>query len=112
MLPLVLISAVSLLVAFIYKYIVYPGFISPFSKVPKANFTVPFTSLWIKWKRPEGTNATQTLLAAHRKHGPIVRLSPDELSVASLDGLRQIYTGGFEKTKEYADEFIWYGLPI
>jgi len=111
MLPLVLISAVALLAAFFYKYIVYPGFISPFSKVPKAHFTVPFTSLWIKWKRPEGTNAIQTLLVAHRKHGPIVRLSPDELSVASLDGLRQIYTGGFEKAQEYEDEFMNYGAP-
>jgi cytochrome P450 len=111
MLPLVLIFAVALFTALCYKYIIYPGFISPFSKVPKAHFSVPFTSLWIKWKRPEGTNAIPTLLEAHRKHGPIVRLSPDELSVASLDGLRQVYTGGFEKSQEYADEFINYGTP-
>jgi cytochrome P450 len=38
-------------------------------------------------------------------------LSPDELSVASLDGLRQIYTGRFEKAQEYEDEFMNYGTP-
>jgi hypothetical protein len=111
MLPLVLISAVTLLAGLFYKYIIYPACISPFSKVPRAHFSVPFTSIWIRWKRPEGTNAIQTLLAAHKKHGPIVRLSPDELSVASLDGLRQIYTGGFEKVQEYEDEFMNYGIP-
>ncbi|KAE9372550.1 putative cytochrome P450 monooxygenase [Stipitochalara longipes BDJ] len=111
MLPFVLVSAVAFLTALVYKYIIYPGFISPFSKVPKAHSSVPYTSLWIRWKRPEGTNAIQTLLEAHRKHGPIVRLSPDELSVASLDGLRQIYTGGFEKAQEYEDEFMNYGTP-
>jgi hypothetical protein len=89
MLPIVLISAVALLAHLLYKYILYPGFISPFSKVPRAHYSVAFTSIWIRWKRPEGTNAIQTILAAHKNHGPIVRLSPDELSVASLDGLRR-----------------------
>jgi cytochrome P450 len=105
------VPAVALLLVLGYKYVVYPGFISPLSKVPKAHFSVPFTSIWIRWKRPSGTNGIQTLLAAHKKHGPIVRLSPHELSVASLDGLRQIYTGGFEKEKSYEAEFMNYGTP-
>jgi cytochrome P450 len=111
MLPLLPVSAIALLLVLVYRYILYPGFISPLSKVPRAHFSVPFTSIWIRWKRPEGTNAIQTLLAAHRKLGPIVQLSPHELSVASLDGLRQIYTGGFEKEQAYEDEFMNYGTP-
>jgi hypothetical protein len=111
MLPIVLISAAALFIALFYKYIIYPGFISPFAKVPRAHFSVAFTSIWIRWKRPKGTTAIQTILASHKNHGPIVRLSPDELSVASLDGLRKIYTGGYDKTQEYEDEFMNYGIP-
>jgi cytochrome P450 len=105
---LLLVSSVVLLVVLLYKHIIYPGFISPFSQVPNAHFSAPFTSIWIRWKRPKGSNAMETLLAAHKRHGPIVRLSPKELSVASLDGLRQVYTGGFQKAKMYA-EFTNYG---
>lgn len=107
---LLLVSAAGLLAVLIYRDFIYPGFISPFSKVPRAHFSVPFTSLWIRWKRRKGTNATHVLLEAHKKHGPLVRLSPDELSVTSLDGLRRVYTGGFEKAQMY-EEFINYGSP-
>lgn len=40
----------------------------------------------------------RTVHAAHQKHGPIVRLGPNELSVNCVDGgIRTIYAGGFEK---------------
>jgi hypothetical protein len=41
----------------------------------------------------------------------VIRIGPDELSFASLDGLRQIYGGGFEKTQWYSDEFMNYKTP-
>lgn len=108
---LLLISVAGLLVALFYKFILYPGFFSPFAKVPRAHFSVAFTSAWIGGKRPNGAVAVQMLLEAHKKLGPIVRLSPDEISVASLEGLRKVYTGGFEKAQEYEDEFMNYGIP-
>ena len=51
------------------------------------------------------------MLAAHNKLGPVIRLGPNELSVASLDGLRKIYLGGFEKTEWYVEEFVNYQTP-
>ena len=40
--------------------------------------------------------------AAHQKHGPIIRLGPNEISVNQVDGgIRTVYGGGFEKGEWY-----------
>jgi hypothetical protein len=52
----------------------------------------------------------KSIFAAHKRLGRIVQLSPNELSVASLDGLRQICTGAFGKTAWYS-EFANFGIP-
>ena len=103
-------AAVVVLGLLAYEYIIYPGFISPLSKIPNAHFSSPYSSSWIWWRR-RSRRQLRTLLAAHRRHGPLVRLGPKELSVASLDGLRQVYTGGFDKDRWYLDEFQNYGTP-
>ena len=93
----------------IYLNFILPVFISPLSKIPNAHFTssLPF---WIWWKRRTGFES-RSIFAAHQKHGPIIRLGPNEVSVASLDGLRQIYTGGFDKDPWYTGEFRNYNTP-
>ena len=100
-----------LLSLLLYRYIVYPAFVSPLSKIPNAHFTSPTLPAWIRLQHRNGGTGIRAIFAAHQKHGSIVRLSPDELSVASLDGLRKIYSGGFEKTQWYADEFMNYNSP-
>ncbi|KAI9928453.1 hypothetical protein ASPWEDRAFT_170549 [Aspergillus wentii DTO 134E9] len=92
----------------LYKYITYLH--SPLSKIPNAHFTSPFTSKWIDSKRNKGTEVL-TLHSLHRKHGPLVRLAPNELSVNSLHGLKTIYTGAFEKHCFYADVFVNFMTP-
>lgn len=40
----------------------------------------------------------------HRRYGPVVRLSPDEVSFANLEGMREIYQSGgsgYDKTEFY-----------
>lgn len=111
MLPLLPIGAAVLLALLLYQFVIYPTFLSPLSKIPNAHFTAPITSLWIRYLRRNGQIGTRQLLAAHNRHGPIVRISPNELSVASLDGLRQIYTNGMEKAPWYAEEFQNYQTP-
>jgi cytochrome P450 len=101
-----LISTILLL----YRYVIYPAFVSPLSKIPAAHFTAPVSSVWIRSKRRNGKTGIQSIFAAHKRLGPIVQLSPNELSVASLDGLRQIYTGAFEKTAWYS-ELANLGVP-
>lgn len=101
MLPLTPIVTLSVLSYAIYKYIIYPAFISPLSKIPNAHPSSPFSPLWILIKRfCEEEN--RTIHAAHVKHGDIVRLGPNEISVNCVDdGIRTIYTGGFEKWPWY-----------
>ena len=95
------ILGVAIVVYGIYKFIVWPGFLSPLAKIPNAHPTVPFSSLWILWARYRH----QEILAIHRAHkkcGPVVRLGPCELSVNCVDGgIRTVYSGGFEKLDWY-----------
>lgn len=95
----------------LYKYLIFPLYISPLSRIPPIHPTSPLSSLWIRYQRRGGRTAFRLLLAAHKKHGPIIRIGPSELSVASLDGLRKIYLGGFEKSNWYVEEFTNYETP-
>ncbi|KAF2667232.1 putative cytochrome P450 monooxygenase [Microthyrium microscopicum] len=94
----------------IYNYIIYPAFLSPLSKLPAAHFTSSLTPLWITYKRRTGYES-RTIAAAHKAHGPIIQLAPNEVSVASLDGLRKIYTGGFERTAWFLAFANYNGTP-
>lgn len=111
MLPIFLVlSATALLLLLIYHYVVFPAFFSPLSRIPNAHFTSPIVPTWIWWKRRAGAEV-RSIFSAHQKLGPIVRLGPKELSVASQDGLRQIYLGGFDKDRWYIDAFQNYETP-
>jgi hypothetical protein len=110
MLNLTLLFTLVSTVLLLYRYVIYPAFVSQLSKIPPAHFTAPVSSLWIRSKRRNGKTGIQSIFAAHKRLGPIVQLSPNELSVASLDGLRQIYTGAFEKTEWYS-ELANLGIP-
>ena len=93
----------------IYKYLIYPSFLSPLSKIPNAHFSSSFSPIWILWKRYK-EEENNTIHAAHSKHGNIVRLGPNEVSIACVDeGIRTIYSGGFEKWDWYPNQFSNYG---
>jgi hypothetical protein len=85
----------------IYKFVAYPAFISPLSKIPNAHWTVPFSPLWILWTR-FSCRENRDLHAAHLKLGPVIRLAPNEISVNDVAGLRTVYAGGFEKGEWYS----------
>ena len=103
-------GSIALLFLFLYRFIIHPAFLSPLSKIPNAHWTSSFFPIWIWWKRHTAVES-HSIYSAHQKVGPIVRLGPNELSVNSLDGLRQIYTAGLEKHSWYQDEFMNYGIP-
>lgn len=95
-----------------HRYIIHPLFLSPLSKIPNAHFTAPLLP-WISFLRRGGRTGMSKVREAHQKHGPIVRLSPDELSVLSLDGLSQIYgasKASFQKSGLY-HEFMNFKTP-
>lgn len=94
----------------LYKHIITPAFLSPLAKIPNAHFSSPISSLWIRSKR-RTTAGTRAIYALHKKHGPAVRLGPNELSICTPGALRTIYIGGFQKSRFYLDAFVNYGVP-
>jgi hypothetical protein len=85
----------------LYKFIIYPTFISPLSKVPNAHWTAGISPLWILWTRYK-CSENRSLHDAHLKLGPVIRVAPNELSVNDLGSLRTVYAGGFEKGEWYS----------
>ncbi|KAH6723966.1 cytochrome P450 [Leptodontidium sp. MPI-SDFR-AT-0119] len=93
----------------IYKFIIYPVFLSPLSKIPNAHWSAPISPLWILWTRFKCRENIDTH-AAHQKYGSVIRLGPNELSINDVAGLRTVYGGGFEKGQWYSI-FDNYGVP-
>jgi hypothetical protein len=104
-----MVAGVAIIVFALYNYVLYPAFLSPLSKLPNAHFTSSISPAWILWTRYTERNNVSTH-NAHRKHGPIVRLAPSEISINCVDGgIRTVYTGGMEKHSWYPDQFASYG---
>ncbi|KAK2756218.1 hypothetical protein FQN54_005626 [Arachnomyces sp. PD_36] len=107
--PLSLAAGAAFLLYCVYNFIIYPVFLSPLAKIPNAHPTSPISPLWMLWNRYRAKN-NRTIHAAHKKHGPIVRLGPSEISVNCVDnGIRTIYIGGFEKHDWYPRQFGSHG---
>jgi hypothetical protein len=85
----------------LYKLVVYPEFISPLSKIPKAHWSASTSPIWILWTRFR-CQENRNLHAAHERLGPVIRVGPNELSVNDIAGLRTVYGGGFEKGDWYS----------
>lgn len=100
------VTVASLIGLIVYKYVLVPGFLSPLSKVPTAHPLCSITPRWFAYQRKK-LQELKTLYKAHQKHGPVVRLGPQEVSVVSREGLRQVYTAGLEKDPWYATAGIF-----
>lgn len=75
---------------------------SPLQKLPGPWYT-SWTSLVIKYHE---FNATRRVFVhrLHKKYGPVVRLSPNEVSFAGIEAVKEIYGSGgsgYDKTEFY-----------
>ena len=105
-----LLALLALFILFLYTYIIHPALLSPLSKLPKAHPTASFSPLWILWNRARASE-NAAIYASHNKHGSIVRLAPNEISVNCVEGgIRSVYSGGFEKHEWYPNLFGNYGF--
>ncbi|KAI1078899.1 cytochrome P450 3A12 [Whalleya microplaca] len=102
-------AAIILIIACLCQYVIYPVALSPLSKIPTAHWSCSFSPAWILWARFKGRE-NRTLHAAHQRHGPIVRVGPNELSVNNIQAVKTIYQGGFDKHQWYSI-FDNYGVP-
>jgi hypothetical protein len=69
----------------LYRFVVAPVFISPLAKIPAAHPTSSFSPAWILWTR-WCSRENATVLDAHERLGPLVRLGPNEISVNCVNG--------------------------
>src|SRR3954470_22580952 len=86
---------------FAARHLFWPHY-AQLASIPAAHWSVPYSRTWILWQRFQGRENA----ALEKAHGtlfiPLVRVAPNELSVANVEGLRNVYGAGFEKHG-------WYG---
>ncbi|RYP75281.1 hypothetical protein DL771_002501 [Monosporascus sp. 5C6A] len=88
----------------IWRYVVYPLFLSPLASVPAANPIARFSTFWIEWQRLRG-NDFQSISAAFAAKGPYVLLSPRELALNDMDAVNCVWGAGsadFDKHPSYS----------
>ncbi|EPE04950.1 cytochrome p450 [Ophiostoma piceae UAMH 11346] len=103
------IAALTVAIYSFYRLLVYPLYLSPLSRIPNAHWSSAISPLWILYVRYTD-NENDALLDAHQKLGPVVRLGPSDLSINSIDHVKTVYGGGFERTDWYS-MFDNYGVP-
>ncbi|KIH94192.1 unspecific monooxygenase [Sporothrix brasiliensis 5110] len=91
------------------RFVVFPLVGSPLNQIPNAHWSAPFSSLWILSVRYKDAE-TETVADAHKKFGPVVRLGPNDVSIDSIDYVKTVYSGPFNRTKWYGI-FDNYGVP-
>ena len=91
-----------------WSLVLYPLLFSPLRHIPAAHPLAPLSPLWIDYIRHQWRE-NRTILKAHGRLGPVIRLGPNEVSVNCVDnGLRTIYPGAFEKPDWYPNLFANY----
>ena len=82
-------SLTSTLCVVFLAYVVFQRWLSPLAKFP-GPWAAALSKYWIVDHTIKG-QLHRELIQLHARHGPVVRIAPNELSVADLDAIRQIY---------------------
>ena len=85
----ILLSTVALLFVTFVSRAVYRIWFHPLARVP-GPFVAKFTHMWQTVKSFQGT-WYYDILAVHEKYGPVVRISPDEISFVDGDAMKRLY---------------------
>lgn len=83
-------------------YYVWACTSSPLRRLPGPTTSL-FTSWVLKWHEFHA-NRTRYVHQLHETYGPIVRIGPNEVSFASSEGVKEIYSSGgsgYDKTEFY-----------
>jgi hypothetical protein len=96
--PATCIAAISLLLA---SYATYQLLFHPLAHVPGPRIAA-LTNLW-KVYHIYGTQLHELLLELHERHGPVVRIGPNDVHIQDTEAVVTIYKGGraFPKTSYY-----------
>ncbi|PYH91815.1 cytochrome P450 family protein [Aspergillus ellipticus CBS 707.79] len=94
-------AAASLLALSTGAYVIYQCFLSPLAKIP-GPFWAKLTYWYQVYYAIQG-NSHRDFVTLHEKYGPVVRVGPNDVSVADPVAFREIYKpgGGFNKAPSY-----------
>ncbi len=84
-----------------YRVVIYDALVSPLARIPAAHWSAHFSPVWILMIRYYGRE-NREVHAAHCRSGAVVRLGPNEISVNSLECVKSVYVGGWEKSAWYS----------
>ncbi|KAL2836559.1 cytochrome P450 [Aspergillus pseudoustus] len=99
---MVLSTLIALLLGGILSLCLYRLYFHPISKVPGPKLAA-CTSLWLAYHTYIGDECT-VIFELHKKYGPVLRVAPNDVDIASGDAIEPIYLsrGGFPKTQVYS----------
>ena len=89
------------LLLYIVYWALYPWFLSPLKEIPGPWYAV-YTKWWLVWKTVKGVRA-KTIHELHLRHGPWVRIAPNEVSTCDPLAIVPIYgvNSTYVKTEFY-----------
>ncbi|CAM1502655.1 Fc.00g074310.m01.CDS01 [Cosmosporella sp. VM-42] len=95
-------TLVSLVTAGWLAKCLYRLYIHPLSGVPGPRLAA-CSSLWLAWHTFIGDECT-TIFRLHKQYGPVLRVGPKDIDIATGDAVEPIYLehGGFQKTQAYS----------
>lgn len=101
-----LLAALGVVLPILY---VWKCIVSPLRTLPGPKLSL-FSSWGLKFHEFRA-DRTRYVHSLHQRYGPVVRIAPNEVSFASLEGVKEIYGSGgsgFDKT-EFYNLFQFYG---
>ncbi|KAL4784790.1 cytochrome P450 [Aspergillus varians] len=95
-------TILTLLLGVLLSRCLYRLYYHPLSKVPGPRLAA-CTSLWLAYHTYIGDECT-VVFDLHKKYGPVLRVAPNDVDIASGDAIEPIYLarGGFPKTPVYS----------
>ncbi|KAL3473445.1 cytochrome P450 [Aspergillus californicus] len=95
-------TLIALLLGALLSRCLYRLYYHPLSKVPGPRLAA-CTSLWLAYHTYIGDECT-VVFKLHKKYGPVLRVAPNDVDIASGDAIEPIYLtrGGFPKTPVYS----------
>jgi hypothetical protein len=85
------------LIIYISLWIVYTRTLHRFADIP-GPFWASVSRGWLVAQVLRG-DLENTTRALHKKHGPFVRIAPDEISIAAPSAIKQLYGTGLQKNE-------------
>ena len=90
--------ALSILYAF-YKY-----WVDPLGRIPTIHWSAPFSRGYILWQIYQNKRRYvhyDAHMGSDGKILPVIRVGPKEISIMTIQGVKMVYDGGFERSSHY-----------